>query len=344
MNLRRRLAFSVFLLLAILLVAAAGYRFFGGPDITNLEAIYMAVVTISSVGYTEVVDTSRNPSLRIFNMFVILFGIGIMLYVFSASTAFIVEGELKDIFRRRRMLKQIRDLNDHFIVCGAGEVGHHVVQELLKTRNRFVVIDQSEEHLEKIQQLGEFPVLKGDATDEDVLSSAGLANARGLASVLTEDKDNLMVTVTARQMNPALRIVARCAETRMADKLIRAGANSAVSPNTIGGLRLASELVRPHVVGFLDMMLKEESKTLRVEEISISKESRWAGKTIHDAEIHRRFELLALALRKPNGKTQYNPQGESPLVAGDVLVVMGDVEMIWKAREEAGEAVPPPIG
>ena len=343
MDLRRRLAFSVFLLLAILLVAAAGYRFFGGPSVTNLEAIYMAVITISSVGYNEVVDTSRNPSLRVFNMFVILFGIGIMLYVFSASTAFIVEGELKDIFRRRRMLKQIRDLKDHFIVCGAGEVGHHVVHELLKTRNRFVVIDQTEEHLEKIQQLGEFPVLKGDAADEDVLSSAGLANARGLASVLIEDKDNLMVTVTARQMNPTLRIVARCAEPRMADKLIRAGANSAVSPNTIGGLRLASELVRPHVVGFLDMMLKEESKTLRVEEIRISKESPWAGKTIRDAEIHRRFGLLALALRKPDGKTQYNPQGEAPVLAGDVLVVMGDVEMIWKARGEAGETGPPPL-
>jgi len=344
MDLRRRLASTVFLLLAILIVAAAGYRYLGGPNVTNLEAIYMAVVTISSVGYTEVVDTSRNPSLRIFNMFVILFGIGIMLYVFSASTAFIVEGEFKDIFRRRRMLKQIQDLKDHFIVCGAGEVGHHVVQELLKTRNQFVVIDQTEEHLEKIQQLGKFPVLKGDPADEDVLNSAGLANARGLASVLTEDKDNLMVTVTARQLNPTVRIVARCAEARMADKLIRAGANSAVSPNTIGGLRLASELVRPHVVGFLDVMLKEESKTLRVEEIRISVESPWAGKTIHDIEIHKHFELLALALRKPEGKTIYNPHGSSVLVVGDVLLVMGEMDLIWKARKAAGEKIPPPIG
>lgn len=239
------------------------------------------------------------------------------------------------------MLKQIRDLRDHYIVCGAGEVGHYVVQELLKTRNRFVVIDHDDSRLERIQHLGEFPVLKGDAADEEILETAGLATARGLASVLPEDKDNLMVTVTARQKNPGIRIVARCAEARMAGKLIRAGANSAVSPNTIGGLRLASELVRPHVVGFLDLMLKEESKTLRVDEISISGKSPWVAKTIHDTEIHRRFELLALALRKPDGKTQYNPQSETLLAAGDVLLVMGDVDMIWKAREAAGEAVPP---
>jgi voltage-gated potassium channel len=343
MNLRRRLGFSLFLMLVMLVVAAAGYRFFGGPKVTNLDAIYMAVITISTVGYNEIVDSRGNPPLRIFNMFVILFGIGIMLYVFSASTAFIVEGELHDIFRRRKMLKQIRGLKGHFIVCGAGEVGHHVVQEMLKTRNRFVVIDHSEESLVKIQHLGEFPVLKGDAVDEDVLNAAGLANARGLATVLREDKDNLMVTVTARQINPGLRIVARCAESRMADKLIRAGATSAVSPNTIGGLRVASELVRPHVVGFLDVMLKEESKTMRVEEISIAENSPWVGKTIRDTEIHQQFELLALALRKPDGKTHYNPHGHTILVAGDVLLVMGDVEMIWKAREAAGETIPPPV-
>jgi voltage-gated potassium channel len=341
MNLRRRLGFALFLLLAILMVAAAGYRYFGGPEVTNLDAIYMAVITISTVGYTEIVDTRANPSLRVFNIFIILFGIGIMLYVFSASTAFIVEGELHDIFRRRKMLKLIRDLKDHFIVCGAGELGHHVVQELLKTRNRFVVIDHAEENLVKIQNLGEFPVLKGDAADEDVLTGAGLARARGLASVLPEDKDNLMVTVTARQMNPAIRIVARCTEARMTDKLIRAGANAAVSPNTIGGLRLASELVRPHVVGFLDVMLRE-SKTLRVEEILVNNGSPWLGKTIRETEIHQRYELLALALRKPDGQTRYNPHGHTALVAGDVLLVMGDVDMIWKARAAAGETILPP--
>ncbi len=341
MNLRNRLLSSLLVLLIVVVAAATGYRILGGPGVTILDAIYMAVVTLATVGYNEIVDTNHNPPLRIFNMFVIFIGIGVMLYVFSASTAFIVEGELKDIFRRRKMLKQIRNMKDHFIVCGAGEVGQYVVRELLKTKNHFVVIDHDDARLERVQHLGDFPVLKGDAADEEILDQAGLAEARGLATVLPEDRDNLMVTVTARQKNPAIRIVARSADARMSDKLIRAGANSAVSPNTIGGLRLASELVRPHVVNFLDMMLKEESKTLRVEEISVAVNSPWIGKNIHDTAIHRQYELLALALRKGSGGIHYNPQGESVLEPGDVLVVMGDVDMIWKAREAAGDTASP---
>jgi voltage-gated potassium channel len=341
MNLRRRLLTALLLLFIIVMLTAGGYRLLGGPQVKILDAIYMAVITFATIGYGEVVDTSTHPALRVFNMVMILFGIGTMLYVFSTSTAFIVEGELKDIFRRRKMLKQIRDMKDHFIVCGAGEVGHHVVRELLKTGHHFVVIDHDQERLEKIQHLGEFPVLNGDGADEEVLESAGLSRARGLATVLPEDKDNLMVTVTVRQKNPTIRIVARCAEQRMADKLILAGANAAVAPNTIGGMRLASELIRPHVVGFLDLMLKETSKTLRVEEISVGEASSWNGKTIHETEIHRRFELLALALRKRSGEMKYNPHGDTALGAGDVLVVMGDISQIWKARTAAGEAGSP---
>lgn len=339
MTLQRRLAIALLLLLIVMTVAVAGYRILGGPSVSLLDAVYMAVITFATIGYGEVIDTSTRPALRVFNMIMILFGIGTMLYVFSASTAFIVEGELKDIFRRRKMLRQLRDLKDHFIVCGAGEVGHHVVQELLKTGNLFVVIDHDEERLAKIQHLGEFPVVPGDAATEEILETAGLSRSRGLATVLPEDKDNLMVTVTARQMNPTVRIVARCVEARTADKLIRAGANSTVSPNMIGGMRLASELVRPHVVGFLDLMLKEQSKTLRVEEIVVGQDSPWIGKSIHASEIHRRFELLALALRKPSGQLRYNPQGDTVLAAGDVLLVMGDVNKIWKAREAAGQTL-----
>lgn len=336
MPLRRQLIVSLLLLFIIVMLAAAGYRILGGPEVSTLDAVYMAIITVATVGYGEVVDTSANPTLRIFNIFVIFFGIGIMLYVFSASTAFIVEGELKDIFRRRKMLKQIRDLKDHFVICGAGETAYHVVNELLKAGHQFVVIDHDEERLEKIQHLGQFPVLKGEAADEEVLEEAGLSRARGLAIVLPDDKDNLMVTVTARQMSSTVRIIARCADARMGDKLIRAGASTAVSPNMIGGMRMASELIRPHVVGFLDLMLREKSKTLRVEEISIGESSPWAGKTIQEMEIHRRYELLALAVRNSAGTMEYNPHGDTLLRPGDVLIVMGDVNKVWKAREAAG--------
>ncbi|HZO99925.1 MAG TPA: potassium channel protein [Terriglobia bacterium] len=344
MAIRRQLIISLLLLLIVAMVAVVGYRWLGGPEVTLLDAIYMAVITFATVGYGEVVDTSAHPTLRLFNIFVILFGIGIMLYVFSASTAFIVGGELKDIFRRRKMLKQIHDMSDHFIVCGAGETGHYVVEELLKTGNNFVVVDQDRERLEKIQLLGSFPVLEGDASDDETLETAGIARARGLASVLPDDRDNLMVTVTARQKNPRLRIVARCTDERMAERVTMAGANSAVSPSMIGGLRLASELIRPQVVGFLDLMLREKSRTVRVEEISVGDSSPWIGKTLKETDLRGRFQLLALAVRKSSGELSFSPSDDWRIAPGDVLVVLGDMKGVWRAREAAGEKVPQRAG
>jgi voltage-gated potassium channel len=340
LNLRKQLVISLLLLVVVVLSAAAVYMWLGGPEVTPLDAFYMAVITVSTVGYGEVVDTSAHPALRLFNIFFILIGIGIMLYVFSAATAFIVEGELNHLFRRRKMLKQIKDMHDHLIVCGAGETGSYVVRELLKTGNLFVVIDQDEERLERIGQLGEVPVLKGDGADEEILITARIQQARGLASVLPEDKDNLLVTVTARQLNPSLRIVARCAEARMVDKLLRAGANSAVSPNLIGGMRLASELIRPSVVSFLDVMLRDQVSTMRVEEITVGEGSPWIGKTLRQMDLHGRFELLPLAVRKPDGELKYNPRDDTSLASGDVLVVLGEVANTWKAREAAGIKTP----
>ncbi len=335
MTLRRQLTVALLLLLIVVMVAAAGYRILGGPHVSLLDAIYMAVITFATIGYGEVVDTSGNPALRVFNMIMILFGIGIMLYVFSVSTAFIVEGELKDIFRRRKMQKRIRELNEHFIVCGAGETASHIIQELLKTANPFVVIDHDPERLARLDHFGDLCWVQGEAADEEVLEAAGIGRALALATVLPDDKDNMMVTVTARQMNPNLRIVARCVDARMGERMVRAGASVAVSPNMIGGMRMVSEMIRPHVVGFLDLMLREKSKTLRVDEIAVPQGSAWVGQTIGDTEIHRKYELLALAVRKPNGETLYNPQGDLTLLAGDVLIVMGDVQKVHDAREAA---------
>ena len=340
MSLRKQLVLALLLLVVVVLSAVAVYMWFGGPQVTLLDAVYMAVITITTVGYTEIVDTHANPALRLFNIFFILIGIGIMLYVFSVSTAFIVEGELNHFFRRRKMMKQIRDMNDHLIICGAGETGTYLVKELLKTGNVFVVIDHDQERLERISQLGEVPVLKGEGGDEDVLVAAQIQRARGLASVLPEDKDNLLLTVTARLLNPNLRIVARCAEAPMVEKLLRHGANSAISPNMIGGMRLASELIRPGVVNFLDLMLRDPSGTLRVEEIAVADGSPWIGKKLKEIDLHGRYDLLPLAIRKLDSDTKFNPRSETVMASGDVLVVMGDVANAWKARDAAGSKIP----
>lgn len=340
MSLRRQLVLSLLLLVVVVLSAVAVYMWFGGPEVTLLNAFYMAVITVSTVGYSEVVDTHAHPELRLFNMFFILVGIGIMLYVFSASTAFIVEGELNHIFWRRKMQKLIRGMRDHLIVCGAGETGTYLVKELLKTGNVFVVIDHDEGRLERIAQLGEVPVLKGEGGDEEVLSAAQIQNARGLATVLPEDKDNLLTTVTARLLNPNLRIVARCAEARMVEKLLRHGANAAISPNMIGGMRIASELIRPSVVNFLDVMLRDHSGTVRVEEIAVPSGSPWMGKKLRDLDLRGRYDLLPLAVRRSDGSVKFNPADDTVMAKGDVIVIMGDVANAWKARDAAGNTTP----
>jgi voltage-gated potassium channel len=330
---------SLLLLAVVVLSAVAVYMWLGGPGVTLLDAVYMAVITITTVGYGEIVDTHANPALRLFNIFFILVGIGIMLYVFSVSTAFIVEGELNDFFRRRKMMKQIRDMNDHLIVCGAGETGTYLVRELLKTGDVFIVIDRDEAQLERMSQLGDVPVLKGEASDESILAAARIHHARALASVLPEDKDNLLMTVTARQMNPNLRIVARCADSRMIDKLLRHGANSAISPNMIGGMRLASELIRPSVVGFLDVM-RDQAGTMRVEDISVTEGSAWIGKKLKDIGMQARYNLLPLAIRKGEGEIKFNPREDTVVAQGDVVVVMGEVANVWEARDSTGSKIP----
>jgi len=340
LSLRKQLVFSLLLLVVVVMTAVAVYMWLGGPQVTLLDAVYMAVITVTTVGYGEIVDTNANPELRLFNIFFILVGIGIMLYVFSVSTAFIVEGELNHFFRRRKMMKQIRDMNDHLIICGAGETGSYLVKELLKTSNVFIVIDHDQASLERIALMGDFPVLRGEGGDEDILTAARIHHARALASVLPEDKDNLLITVTARLLNPNLRIVARCSESRMVEKLLRHGANSAISPNMIGGMRLASELIRPSVVSFLDIMLRDQSGTLRVEEIPIPEGSSWAGKKLKDLGLHGRYNLLPLAIRKVDGEMKFNPREDAGVASGDVIVVMGDVTLVWKARDVAGSKLP----
>jgi voltage-gated potassium channel len=343
MGIRRRLAFAVMLLLAVATVAVAGYRLIGGPSVTLLQAVYMAVITLSGVGYTEVVDTSTIPALRIFNVFIVVFGVAISVYVFSVLTAFIVEGELQHLFRRNRMRKQISDLRDHYIVCGLGETGRHAIEELHKTGTEHVAVEISQEVVTRLHgypggAYSDLLTVVGDATDENVLQQAGLDRARGLVTCLASDKDNLVVTVLVRQQNLTTRIVARYKEASFSGRMLKAGANSTVSPNHIGGLRLASEVLRPHVVSFLDLMLQEKSRTLRIEEILISARSPWLGQTLKQLRLQARHNLMCLAVKGPGDSGHgfwVNPPEQLRIALGAVIIVMADVKDIRRARSEA---------
>jgi voltage-gated potassium channel len=224
-------------------------------------------------------------------------------------------------------------------VCGAGETGRAVVQELRKVGRQVVVVDHDPKQLEMLQDFSGVPLIQGDATDEDVLQQAGLEKASGIIAALPSDKDNLVVTVTVRQKYPTTRIVARNIETKMAEKILKAGANSTVSPTHIGGMRLASEMVRPHVVTFLDLMLKERSKTLRIEEIQVPYHSDWVGIELGHIQLRDKFNVSCLALRHSTDDSfRYNPPDTEIVKGNCVLVVMGDVEHIREARAAAEAA------
>jgi voltage-gated potassium channel len=345
--LRRRLISAGILFFSLITVSVTGYRLLGGPSVTFLQALYMAVITLAGVGYGEIVETAHNPALRIFNMVVVLFGVAVTVYVFSVVAAFLVEIEATNPFWRRRMQKRISALRGHYIVCGIGDTGRYVTEEMHRTGTHYVVVDLREESIKKVGEthpdiFRDMLYVVGDATEEETLSRAGIEHAKGLITALPQDKDNLVVTVVAHQAFSDLRIVARASDLKFADRMSRAGARATVSPSHIGGLRMASELIRPHVVGFLDLMLKEESQTLRVEDIEIDPDSPWVGNPLSEIGIQAKHNLLVLAAKSAGGaagpKLWVNPPDVLVIQAGTAIIVMGDVKDIHKARREARSA------
>ncbi len=344
--LRRRLTSAGILLLLLIVVSVTGYRVLGGPSVSFLQALYMAVITLAGVGYGEIVETANNPALRIFNMFVVLFGVAVTVYVFSVVAAFLVEIEVRNPFWRRRMQKRISELRGHFIVCGLGDTGRYAAEELHRTGTHYVVIDLNEDMIKKVGEthpdlFREMLYVVGDATEEEALSKAGIEHAKGLIATLPTDKDNLVITVIAHQKFPQLRIVSRCDEQKFSDRMLRSGAKAIVSPSHIGGLRMASEVIRPHVVGFLDLMLKDQSQTLRVEEIEIENGSPWSGTSLNDLKIHAKHNLLVLAVKNAGAdskKLWVNPPDALVIRAGAAIIVMGDIKDIREARHRAKPA------
>ncbi len=340
----KRLLFAIGLLLVLIVFSMAGYRLLGGPEITFLQALYMAVITLAGVGYGEIVDTSHNPALRVFNIGIVIVGVAMTVYVFSVVAAFLVEVEISNPFWRRRMQKRISELQDHFIVCGLGDTARYALAELQKTGTPHVVVEVSEDIVRRLRELqpeifADLLYVVGDATEEEVLEKAGIGKAKGLIAALPHEKDNLVVTVLVRQRFPKMRIVVRSASRKFADRMMRAGANATVSPSHIGGLRMASEAIRPHVVGFLDIMLKQQSKTMRVEEIEVLATSPWAGRALRDLNLKGRYNLLVLGLKnrpaEAEGEVVVNPPDDATVFGPSVVIALGDTKDVQRARQEA---------
>ena len=275
-DLIRRLLTAFGFLLSVVSVGTIGYQQIGEGRWPLEDCFYMTVITLSTVGYEEVLeglDTARGG--RLFTTLLIITGSGTLLYFVSMLTAFVVEGDLMGVIRGNRMQKRIDQLEGHIIVCGVGSTGFHILTELVDVHDNFVVVDVNADRLRRLdEEIHDRALLYvvGDATDDHVLEQAGVKRARGLIAALHEDKDNLFATISARALNPSVRIVAKAIEMSADRKLRRAGADQVVSPNRIGGMRMVSELVRPQVVRFLDEMMRvrESEHALRLEELADS--------------------------------------------------------------------------
>lgn len=328
----RKFAEAGLALFIVLYVGTMGYWLISEQRYSVLDCLYMTFITISSIGYGEIVDMSNNPSGRVFTMFIALSGIGTLTYIFSNFTAFIVEGDLNEALRRRRMEKIIRKVSGHYIVCGIEGVGFHIVNELYATKRPYVIVDIDRKKMEKILQAFHIDAyIEGDATDNETLLKAGIEKATGLFAVSGDDNLNMVITLTAKQLNPNVKVVARSHELRNIDKMKTAGADAVVSPTFIGGLRMASEMVRPTVVSFLDIMLRDKEKALRIEELGVPET--FINKPIASVRLSLKKlpQTLLLAVRTEND-WHFNPGGDYVLKPEDELILMTNTDELAELK------------
>lgn len=329
------LAFGAFGVLAAM--GTAGYVVLEGWSFP--DAIYMTVITLTAVGYEEVRPLTATG--RTFTMILLGAGITWMGTWFALITSLLVELDLTHVFRRRRLMKIIEGLDDHVIVCGAGRTGRQVIQELESLKTPWVAIERDPATVEAFT--GTHPeglMIEGDATHDDTLIGAGLPRARGLVACLSSDTDNLFVCLSARDLKPDLTIVARAYEEETLDKLYRAGATHVVSPNVSGAIRMASVLVRPSVVSFLDIATRSSDLALRMEQAAIPEGSPLAGRTLAQARIPQETGLIVIAMKKggsgPEGRFLFNPVADTRIEPDDELIVLGHLDQIQQLRDHLG--------
>lgn len=318
-RLLHRILFIVGLLGFILVVGTIGFVLI--EDYSWFDAFYMTLTTITTVGYAEI--RPLNHAGRIFNSFLIIFGVSAMFLALGAMTQTIIELELQDRYGKRRKKRMIEQLHDHFIICGFGRVGRNAAVEFQRAKVPFLVIDHREERVEKAMSSGMLAVV-ADATRDESLRHAGVMLARGLISALPTDAENLFVILSARTFNPSLTVVTRASEEEAEEKLRRAGADIVFTPYAITGRQLADSLLRPHVVEFMDFGRSNIGPEVTMEQVCVSPNTEFTRKTFGQLHELRKSGVIVLAIRKKGGETTFNPPPEFEISAGDFLIVMGE--------------------
>lgn len=307
----------------LLAVGTTGY--IALEDWPAIDAFYMTVITISTVGFGEIRAMSNTG--RLFTAVLIVSGVGAAAYTFSSVADYIVAGELRGVLRKQRMENRIRKLENHYIVCGYGRVGMQVAQELSHSRVELVLIDLANERFDEPDTSGILKVV-GNASEDAVLLQAGIERAAGLCACLPHDADNVFVTLTARTLNPKLTIISRANTQENERKLRIAGADHVINPYSISGHRMARQLMHPNVVEFMDVVMRRGQVEMLIEEIRVNNESTVQDKTIAECDIRQRTGANILAVRRPGGKTFTSLGGDFVLQAGDVMIALGTPQQL----------------
>jgi voltage-gated potassium channel len=327
-----RLRLALILMVLILTVGTLGYMLIEHWSFAN--ALYMTIITVATVGFGEVMPLSEAG--RSFTIVLIIIGVFNVGFIGTAVGQLVLEGQLRAIFGKRKMEKQVKKLKNHIILCGFGRVGRQVAGEFRRREEPFVIIENDAAMIPENPEDG-YIFIVGSAAEDEILDQAGIDRARAIVSTIPDDAENVYLSLTARQMNPKLFIIAR-ADTELAKKkLVRAGANKVVCPHELGGTQMAMATLRPNVVDFMRLAaFAPEDKSLGIEEISIKEGGSLTGKTIIEAAIKSKYDAIVVGLRKKSGQTVFNPAGGTTMEAGDILIVLGESQKLEMLGADLG--------
>jgi voltage-gated potassium channel len=320
----RRLLFAVAAVVIAIGIGTVGFHLIEGWSIR--DSLYVSAQTVTTVGYGDLTPASRNG--RLFSTIFMLAGVGVVLYALTSTVQAIVQSELVATFGQRRQSRKMSKLRNHFIICGSGRVGSHLVRALLNSAEPFIVIEKDPQKVAELTELGAI-VLARDATLEESLVEAGVEHARGLAACLADDADNVYVVLTARDLNRNMHIVARAAEEQAEPKLIRAGANRVVAPTIIGGHRMAMALTKPAVDDFLGSITANKLE-LAFEQLEVEPSSMLVGHKLRETNIRSELDIVVVSIRRNDGEILFNPSGDANIESGDLLIAIGHAESLMK--------------